>query len=134
MPMGKMWAKRRRGAPLLLAAVLCGSAVATIGPASPAAAADPVEIYPLGDSITWGYTPTTASPGGYRAPLDAILTRAGVDHLFVGTMQDNPTPAMTATAQDHHDGHQGYRVDQDDVDLDGVAGGPTDGGGHWLTG
>ena len=116
-----------------LAAVLL-VVTALLVPVQGAAGAESLTIYPLGDSITWGYTPTTPSPGGYRAPLDAMLTQAAIDHLFVGTVHDNAAPNLSATGQDSHDGHNGYRVDQDDANLDGVAGGPTDGGGHWLTG
>src|SRR3954451_18177222 len=46
----------------------------------------------------------------------------------------NPSVTLTANGQDHHDGHNGYRIDQVAADLDGVAGGSDDLGGHWLTG
>jgi lysophospholipase L1-like esterase len=130
--MGMEWAMRRSGALIALVVLLFAATVA--GPTSSVVAATPLDIYPLGDSITWGYTPTTATPGGYRSTLDALLTQAGIDHHLIGTQHDNATPAMTATGQDGHDGHLGYRIEQDDADLDGVAGAPTDAGGHWLTG
>ena len=123
-----------------LAAGLLTGAVSA--PAEPAAAATAPQIWPLGDSITLGLSGgaaaagTTAegsTPGGYRAPLDADLSQDGVAHLFVGTSTANSTPVLTAEGQNHHDGHSGYRIDQDAADLDGVAGGPTDDGGYWMT-
>ena len=110
------------------------------GPGS-TAVAPPVgpQVWPLGDSITYGLSPVGASsvngqtPGGYRAPLDAALTQDGFAHVFVGTMTANSTPVLTTEGENHHDGHPGYRVDQIAADLDGTAGAGTDDGGYWMT-
>jgi lysophospholipase L1-like esterase len=97
------------------------------------------QVWPLGDSITYGLSPVGASsvngqtPGGYRAPLDAALTQDGFAHLFVGTMTLNATPVLTTEGENHHDGHPGYRIDQIAADLSGTAGAGTDDGGYWMT-
>src|SRR3954471_2629653 len=110
--------------------------------AAPTQAADPVgldqvRVLPLGDSITLGVSdgmPRRASPGGYRSPLDSLLQKARIPHVFVGTMTINPSPTLMARGDTHHEGHNRYRVDQVSADLNGVANGPSDNGGHWLTG
>lgn len=100
------------------------------------------QIWPLGDSITYGLsgaatvagmTAEGTTPGGYRATLDSQLIRDGAAHHFVGTSTANATPVLTQEGQNRHDGHPGYRIDQVAADLDGVAGGGTDDGGHWMT-
>jgi lysophospholipase L1-like esterase len=101
--------------------------------ASPAHATG-VRVYPLGDSITFGNTYQANTPGGYRGPLDALLTASGLDHEFVGAVADNSSPVLDAEGQAHHDGHPGYRIDQDATDLDGDAHSYYDAGGFWLTG
>ena len=129
----------RWGLGTLLAA---GSLAATVLPAGRAGGATVPRIWPLGDSITVGLsggatadgtTAEGATPGGYRGALDTDLAQDGVAHLFVGTSTANPTPVLTEEGQAHHDGHSGYRIDQDAADLNGVAGGPTDDGGYWMT-
>jgi lysophospholipase L1-like esterase len=100
----------------------------------PAGAAGPLRVYPLGDSITYGNTYAANTPGGYRGPLDALLTASGLDHEFVGAVADNSSPVLDAEGQAHHDGHPGYRIDQDATDLDGDAHSYYDAGGFWLTG
>ena len=93
--------------PLALALV-CATALPT-----PAGAATPVRVYPLGDSITYGATfgvsvPVVGvgtlvnTPGGYRGDLDALLTVDGVSHQFVGTRTDNSNPVLDATGQNRH--------------------------------
>jgi lysophospholipase L1-like esterase len=92
-------------------------------------------VWPLGDSITEGMTNGGGLvPGGYRAPLNDLLNTAGVSHVFVGTSTVNPTTALVQQAENHHDGHPGYRVDQISADLTGVANGNSDDGGYWLPG
>lgn len=67
----------------------------------------------LGDSLTYGQTgPGTALPGGFRAPLHALLQERGVAHRFVGTRSDNASPELVDSGQDAHDGWPGYRIDQ----------------------
>jgi len=92
-----------------------------------------VKIWPLGDSITFGASAQPA-PGGYRTSLDQMLTRAGIDHQFVGSWTANSSPTLDLEKENRHDGHGGYRVDQIRRDLDGVAHGSSDLGGYWLAG
>jgi lysophospholipase L1-like esterase len=117
----------------LATAVLLATAT-TASQAPPAAAAGPVRVYPLGDSITYGNTYQANTPGGYRGVLDVLLTASGITHEFVGAVADNSTPVLDAEGQGHHDGHPGYRIDQDAADLDGDAHSYYDAGGFWLTG
>jgi lysophospholipase L1-like esterase len=92
-----------------------------------------MRIWPLGDSITVGASAPQHAPGGYRTGLDQLLGEAGVAHHFVGTWSANSSPTLDLQDQARHDGHGGYRVDQVRRDLDGLAYGPTDLGGRWLT-
>lgn len=69
----------------------------------------PVRIMPLGDSITWGQTASTNTPGGYRLPLYQLLTSDGYNVQFVGTLSANGAPNLP---QPDHEGWQGYRIDQ----------------------
>ena len=70
-----------------------------------AEAAQTIRILPLGDSITDG----AGAAGGYRAPLYLLLTNAGYNVDFVGTLSDN----CVATLPDcNHEGHSGWRIDQ----------------------
>ena len=93
------------------------------------------EILPLGDSITEGYAGTG---GGYRAQLYFSLNNAGDSFNMVGSATNNSTAALTASGQDHHEGHSGYRIDQINGNLTGlVSSAPaadTNNGGHWLDG
>ena len=110
--------------------------------AGPAGAAAVPTIWPLGDSITFGLSGGTSAngttvedqtPGGYRGVLDSLLGKDGVAHQFVGTSTGNPTPVLTREGQAGHDGHPGYRIDQDSADLDGLAVSTSDDGGRWMT-
>jgi Concanavalin A-like lectin/glucanases superfamily/GDSL-like Lipase/Acylhydrolase family len=103
------------------------------------AAAAPVVVQPLGDSITWGYTTASAadSPGGYREPLYANLKLAGFSINFVGANTGNPGPLLTQDNQTHHDGYPKYTITEDNNNLDAniqPAGKPSNNGGFWLTG
>lgn len=75
--------------------------------------AEPVQIMPLGDSITRGLANTGWIPGGYRTRLYQRLTTEvfptrGVD--FVGTQNDNPAPSNLPDPD--HEGRGGFRIDQ----------------------
>ena len=100
---------------------------------STATATSSLRIWPLGDSITLGTSAPQNSPGGYRTPLDQILTQAAISHHFVGMSRDNSSPTLDVNDEAHHDGHGGYRIDQIRRDLDGVAHAWNDLGGRWLT-
>ena len=71
----------------------------------------PIRIMPLGDSITEGWP----VPGGYRAPLYRLLTDAGYNVDFVGTLTNNPSSDL---ADPDHEGHYGWRIDHIDGIID----------------
>jgi lysophospholipase L1-like esterase len=137
---------RRHACHLATAVAVVASALA----ATPPAHAAGIRIYPLGDSITYGYTwgvglpvappspvpggALVTSPGGYRQPLDLLLTASGVPHELVGSGTGNSSPLLDQQGQAHHDGHNGYRIEQDAANLDGRPGIGGDNGGFWLTG
>ncbi|MCX6928550.1 MAG: GDSL-type esterase/lipase family protein, partial [Verrucomicrobia bacterium] len=75
--------------------------------------APPIRIMPVGDSITDG----AGAPGGYRLPLYQILTNAGFNVDFVGTLTDNGAPGLP---DPDHEGHSGWRIDQIDSIILGV--------------
>ena len=70
------------------------------------------KIMPLGDSITKG-----APAGAYRDPLFTLLHNAGHTFQFIGTLTENPTAALTAAEQDHHEGHSGMGMEWIDANL-----------------
>jgi lysophospholipase L1-like esterase len=92
------------------------------------AAAEPLKILPLGDSITYGIG--SLDNGGYRTKLwqDFGSNASAVD--FLGTQQ-----GFAADLGDNdNEGHSGYGIDNIKTDLasnDGVA---DSNGGYWLTG
>ena len=63
-------------------------------------------IWPLGDSITYGY----GHAGGYRDSLYTNLIARGYTFKFVGTLTSNPTKRLIKAGQAHHDGHSGYTI------------------------
>jgi lysophospholipase L1-like esterase len=69
--------------------------------------ARPINIMPLGDSITWGY-PDADVTGGYRLSLYQLLTNVSFAMNYVGT-QVTITPGLPYP---NHEGHSGYRIDQ----------------------
>jgi lysophospholipase L1-like esterase len=78
----------------LLAAVLSSSAAT-------------LRILPVGDSITDG----AGAAGGYRAPLYLLLTNAGFNVDFLGTLNVN---CVAGLPDCNHEGHSGWRIDQID--------------------
>jgi lysophospholipase L1-like esterase len=64
-----------------------------------------IRIMPLGDSLTVGFT---NFPGGYRIELLNKLTNAGFQVDFVGSQTNGP-PQLADQA---HEGHNGYRIEQ----------------------
>ena len=133
------------GAALAAIAALAAPASAdtAVAPgATTAAATPPSTLCALGDSITYGLsggvktngtTEETYTPGGYRGFLDAGLNEDGVAHRFVGTTTANASTVLSEEGEAAHDGHPGYRVDQETTDLNGRAGGASDDGGYWMT-
>ncbi len=72
-------------------------------------------IYPLGDSITFGWSgvaPNHELPGGYRGPLFTDLAEKGIHCIYVGSSSANPSPVLTAAHQVQHDGWPGWRIGQ----------------------
>ena len=63
-------------------------------------------IMPLGDSITKG-----APAGAYRDPLFSLLKTGGYSFKFVGSLTENPTAALSADGQEHHQGHSSMGMD-----------------------
>ena len=45
-----------------------------------------IKIMPLGDSITWGTNPSGTNSPGYRRQLNSLLTNAGYNFDFVGSL------------------------------------------------
>ena len=114
--------------------------IAAIPGPPPPPVGDPVVIWPLGDSITWGYTTASAadSPGGYREPLYRNLLVNGYPAMkFVGANASNPGPLLTRDSQVNHDGYPQYTLTEINANLNANA--PTgktrgNNGGFWLTG
>ena len=96
-----------------------------------------LQIYPLGDSITYGYP----APGGYRSPLASLLSPAARNLELVGDSQVNP--GDLPAEQRSHGGHSSYSTWDIERNLAGLDTetfaqyGDTSRdphGGHWLTG
>ncbi|WP_112264459.1 cellulose binding domain-containing protein [Lentzea terrae] len=98
---------------------LCGVFAAVLLAASPAvahsstadsrtAAAAPVRVMPLGDSITQG-----GSIGGYRLDLGTSLRNAGRSVDFVGSLTDGPS----SMPDRNHEGHPGWTIAQIDANV-----------------
>ena len=104
----------------------------------------PLQIMPLGDSITVGGPARTNA--GYRGFLYNLLKQSGRNVLYVGssvfgvvTTTDNPLPMD----QRHNEGHSSYTINDINNNLDGLdtatferfGGADRDpNGGHWLDG
>jgi lysophospholipase L1-like esterase len=95
---------------------LCAALITTLLAVSPAvadqstaeAAADPVRVMPLGDSITQG-----GSIGGYRLDLGTKLRAAGRNVDFVGSLADGPG----SMPDRNHEGHPGWTIAQIDANV-----------------
>ncbi len=102
-----------------------------------------LQVWPLGDSITYGYGGPNA---GYRGPLYTLLKAAGISIHYVGSSVEG---AVTTTVnplpndQRHNDGHASYTIADTDHNLDGIDTTEYDkygeanrnpNGGHWLDG
>jgi lysophospholipase L1-like esterase len=107
---------------LLMTGVFCTTACAQH---QPTRAPGPLQIMPLGDSITQGIF-----GGGYRNKLCELLTNAGYDFRFIGTQAVNSTPLLVDSGNDHHEGHGGYALSHLLNNIDGG----TSNGGHWIDG
>ena len=92
---------------------------------------------PLGDSITWGFQFNETPTGGYRSRLYTQLANAGYEPHYVGSVVDTFSQTLRDAGETHHEGHNGYRIDQLDSNLDafgGQTGASSNNGGFWLTG
>jgi GDSL-like Lipase/Acylhydrolase family len=78
------------------------------GASTPATAflAGLLNIMPLGDSITDGYS-LLGAPGGYRLPLWTGLEQAGYNIAYVGSASDNGAPGLPFP---NHEGHGGCTI------------------------
>ena len=71
----------------------------------------PVNIMPLGDSITMGWaTVATFAQGGYRCPLASLLRSRGVAFSFVGNSAALEPGVVTACPDVKWEGHGGYDI------------------------
>lgn len=88
-------------------------------------------IWPLGDSITFGYKTSGSYPGGYRDSLYTNLLARGYSFKLVGTTDRNASDRLVKAGQDHHDGHPGFTI----ADITGPDGkrrkGIYDGAAEW---
>ncbi len=99
--------------------------------AVPAVSSAPLQIMPMGDSITQG----AGAGGGYRSPLYASLSAAGFPFQYIGARTDNATTLLTTNNQTHHEGHGSYSTDLLLGNLDASTPyGGTNEGGYWITG
>lgn len=99
--------------------------------AIPAVSSGPLQIMPMGDSITQG----AGAGGGYRSPLFASLSAAGFQMQFIGARSDNATALLTTNNQIQHEGHGSYSTDLLLGNLDASTPyGGTNEGGFWITG
>jgi len=100
-----------------------------------------LQIYPIGDSITYGTDGTNA---GYRGQLYTLLAPMAPGFYFVGTSNFNPGLLPTSPINEtYHEGHSSYAISDVYSNLDGFNnscfleyGGPErdPNGGYWLTG
>lgn len=77
-----------------------------------------IRIMPLGDSITFGVSVGSVTPGGYRTGLWNSLVTDGWNVDFVGSLSSGPS----SLGDKDNEGHIGYRIDQISASID-----------EWLT-
>ena len=70
----------------------------------------PVRIMPLGDSITEGFGSGVVT-GGYRKELHSLLTTAGFDVDYVGTL-NYPAAVAEGWEDGDHEGHGGFTMEE----------------------
>jgi hypothetical protein len=99
-----------------------------------AAAEAQLTIMPLGASETTGDTFNGPIAGGYRSQLYSDLQSAGYSFTFVGTQTANPSRLLIQAGQTHHEGHDGYLIDNIANNLDGndPSGPSPNNGGFWF--
>ncbi len=69
-----------------------------------------IQIMPLGDSITYGFSSPSNIPGGYRGPMYVDLAQAGYSNIqLVGSVTSNGDPSLPAAAN-AQEGHPGYLI------------------------
>jgi hypothetical protein len=106
-------------------------------PSRPSLSKTNLQIWPLGDSITYG---SFGSNGGYRGFLYNLLTADTTSFLFVGSSTLNAAITVLPSAQRHNEGHAAYDIANVYTNLDGIDNSvflrfhfpPT--AGYWLTG
>jgi lysophospholipase L1-like esterase len=95
-------------------AIACIIAFCLAFPAAQAQGLPAVRILPLGDSITGGCCSDQLS-GSYRKRLHLLLTGAGYNADFVGTLNDTPDPPDFTDTD--HQGEDGYRIEHIDASV-----------------
>jgi hypothetical protein len=99
-----------------------------------------LQIWPLGDSITYG---SFGSNGGYRGHLYTLLFPNAANFLFVGSSTQNGGISTLLANQQHNEGHESYACNNIYTNLDGfdnslflLYGGASrdPNGGHWIDG
>lgn len=97
-------------------------------------------IYPLGDSITYGYPGIYA---GYRGLLYETLTKKGYTFRFIGDQAVNSGTKLLPADQQHHAGHASYTTWDINKNLNGHDAATYNRyhgeernphGGYWITG
>ncbi len=108
-----------------------------------AAVNGPLQIMPIGDSITVGSSGTNA---GYRGPLYRLLKESAPLAVYVGSSVGGPGTTATdplPVDQWHHEGHSSYTINDVNNNLDGLDSATFEqyggldrdpNGGHWLDG
>ncbi len=146
LPQGKPYLTTKRSGNPLRKCTIFTACAALAACAMQAKATDFGQVMPLGDSITWGDAWTwtggvfgsgtgvsTPIPGGYRDRLYSDLTTASNSLQFVGSLNSNPSAALTAAGQTANEGHPGYQLSNVAVCIDSID--PRTGNdGDWLTG
>jgi VCBS repeat-containing protein len=92
---------------MVMMALLCSLQLHAIEP--------PVRIMPLGDSLTYGEA-LTSTQGGYRNDLYDLLTNAGFNVDFIGTLSDTNNSGLPDV---DHQGLPGARIDQIQANIGG---------------
>lgn len=76
--------------------------------------ASAVTIWPVGDSLTSGFT----TAGAYRSQLHRRLVAAGMEAEFVGSASNDASAYLTGVGETNHDGHSGWFIADTSASID----------------